>query len=99
MIPTNWNRPSDCWPWWSNHRLDDINNGTPTFSGTHKGPSHGYSYNPYHTIDNIPPLAFNGTYEGPSHGYDYNPYYTVGNVPPPTSSPQARTRDKDEEDL
>jgi hypothetical protein len=72
MIPTNWNRPSDCWPWWSNHRLDDINNGTPTFSGTHKGPSHGYSYNPYHTIDNIPPLA---------------------------SSPQARTRDKDEEDL
>jgi hypothetical protein len=84
MIPINWLRPSDCWPRWSNQWSDDIGYGTPTFTGPQKRPSHGYNYNPYHTVGNDLPSTFSIAHEGPSHGYDYNPYNTIGNVLLPT---------------
>jgi hypothetical protein len=58
--------------------------GAPTFIGPHEGPSRGYEYYPYHTVNNDPLPTFSMAHEGPSHGYDYNPYHTVGNDPPPT---------------
>jgi hypothetical protein len=74
IIPTNWDRPSDCWPRWLNRRLDDIGYGAPTFTRPYKGPSRGYD----------PPSTSAMACEGQSHGYDYNPHNTACNVPPPT---------------
>jgi hypothetical protein len=71
----------------------------PTFTMVHEGPSHGYNYNLYHTIGNVPPLTFAMVHEGPSHGYDYNPYCTIGNILPPIFGPQVTTCDMDEEDF
>lgn len=58
--------------------------GTPTFTRLHEGPSRGYEYYPYHTVNNDPLPTFSVAHERPSHGYDYNPYHTIGNDPPPT---------------
>jgi hypothetical protein len=65
----------------------------------HEGPSLGYDYNLYNIAGNIPLPKFTIAHKCPSHGYDYNPYHTVGNISPPTSSPQARMRDEDEEEF
>ena len=82
MIPTNWVGPSEFWPRWSNWMTKDISYGAPILTGPHKCPSHGYDYNPYHTIGNDPPQTFNMAPEGGSHWYDYSPYHTTRNVPP-----------------
>jgi hypothetical protein len=50
----------------------------------HEGGSHGYDYNPYHSIGNDPPTTFSVLHGGPSHGYDYSPYHTPGNDPHPS---------------
>jgi hypothetical protein len=99
MIPINWDRPSACWPWWSNQRSNDIGYGAPTFDGPHKGPSHGYDYNPHNSAHNDPLPTFIVAHERPSHGYDYNPYHTIGNIPSPTFGPEATTCDRDEEEF
>jgi hypothetical protein len=83
MIPTNWIGSSNYWPWWSNQTSNDINYGVPTIIGPHKRPSHGYGYNPYHTIGNDLSQTFSMAHEEGSHGYDYNPYYTFRNDPLP----------------
>lgn len=83
IIPSIWDRPSNCWPQWLNQRLDDIDYGTPTFIGPYKGPSHGYDYNLYNTISNDPPSTSAMECEGQSHNYDYNPHNIACNIVPP----------------
>jgi hypothetical protein len=81
MIPTNWIRPNDCWPQWSNRISNGGSYGAPAITGPHEHPSHGEEYNPYRTVANDPTQKFSTVHEGGSHGYDYNPYHSVGNDP------------------